>query len=95
MTDRLDIRERFGWASSEGRRKLAADKLEIFEGRHRLTLAALVRSRMSDPGTAERVIGWTNTSRNLLRQIVNGEAFETPPTIDDPALPAAIAAAVR
>lgn len=70
MTDRLDIRERFGWASSEGRRKLAADKLEIFEGRHRLTLAALVRSRMSDPGTAERVIGWTNTSRNLLRQIV-------------------------
>ena len=33
--------------------------------------------------------------RNLLRQIVNGEAFETPPTIDDPALPAAIAAAVR
>ena len=29
--------------------------------------------------------------RNLLRKIVNGQAFEIPPTIDDPAVPAAIA----
>jgi propionyl-CoA synthetase len=32
--------------------------------------------------------------RNLLRKIVNGEPFETPPTIDDPDVPAAIATAV-
>lgn len=29
--------------------------------------------------------------RNLLRKIVNGEAFEVPATIDDPAVPDAIA----
>jgi propionyl-CoA synthetase len=33
--------------------------------------------------------------RNLLRKIVNGEDFVTPPTIDDPAVPEALAAAVR
>ena len=33
--------------------------------------------------------------RNLLRKIVNGEAFETPPTIDDPTVPAAILARVQ
>jgi propionyl-CoA synthetase len=32
--------------------------------------------------------------RNLLRKIVNGEEFQTPPTIEDPAVPALIAAAV-
>lgn len=33
--------------------------------------------------------------RNLLRKIVNGEPFETPPTIDDPTVPAAILARVQ
>lgn len=33
--------------------------------------------------------------RNLLRKIVNGEPFETPPTIDDPSVPAAILARVQ
>lgn len=33
--------------------------------------------------------------RNLLRKIVNGEAFETPPTIEDPAVPDLLVAAVR
>ncbi|KUR81328.1 AMP-binding protein [Novosphingobium sp. Fuku2-ISO-50] len=33
--------------------------------------------------------------RNLLRKIVNGEDFVTPPTIDDPAVPEALVAAVR
>lgn len=32
--------------------------------------------------------------RNLLRKIVNGEPFTTPPTIDDPAVPALLIAAV-
>jgi propionyl-CoA synthetase len=32
--------------------------------------------------------------RNLLRKIVNGEAFDIPPTIDDPAIPAMLAEAV-
>ena len=33
--------------------------------------------------------------RNLLRKIVNGEDFVTPPTIEDPSVPEALAAAVR
>ena len=33
--------------------------------------------------------------RNLLRKIVNGEAWTTPPTIEDPNVPAAIEAAVK
>ncbi len=33
--------------------------------------------------------------RNLLRTIVNGGAYTTPPTIEDPAVPALIEAAVR
>ena len=33
--------------------------------------------------------------RNLLRKIVNGEEFETPPTIDDPNIPGALVAAVK
>lgn len=33
--------------------------------------------------------------RNLLRKIVNGEAFDIPPTIDDPAVPNILAAAIR
>ena len=33
--------------------------------------------------------------RNLLRKIVNGEAFDTPPTIEDPSVPAKISAAVH
>jgi propionyl-CoA synthetase len=33
--------------------------------------------------------------RNLLRKISNGEAWTVPPTIDDPAIPEAIAAAVK
>jgi propionyl-CoA synthetase len=33
--------------------------------------------------------------RNLLRKIVNGEEFETPPTIDDPNIPDALVAAVK
>lgn len=69
MADKIDIRDRFNWSASKGRRRLAADKLELFEGRHQNTLAALVRSRLSDPISAEQVIKWTNTSRNLLRQI--------------------------
>jgi propionyl-CoA synthetase len=32
--------------------------------------------------------------RNLLRKIVNGEDFTTPPTIEDPAVPDALKAAV-
>ena len=33
--------------------------------------------------------------RNLLRKIANGEAFDPPPTIDDPAVPALIVAALH
>ncbi|MFN3515747.1 MAG: AMP-binding protein [Novosphingobium sp.] len=33
--------------------------------------------------------------RNLLRKIVNGEGFEIPPTIEDPAVPDVLVAAVR
>ena len=33
--------------------------------------------------------------RNLLRKIVNGESFDTPPTIEDPAVPGLLLAAVR
>jgi propionyl-CoA synthetase len=33
--------------------------------------------------------------RNLLRKIVNGEEFTTPPTIEDPAVPALLVHAVR
>jgi propionyl-CoA synthetase len=33
--------------------------------------------------------------RNLLRRIMNGEHFETPPTIDDPGVPDAIRAVVN
>lgn len=66
----IDIRERFNWDASAGRRKLAAAKLELFEGRHQKTLAGLIRSRLNDPQAAEQVIKWANTSRNLLRQIV-------------------------
>jgi propionyl-CoA synthetase len=33
--------------------------------------------------------------RNLLRKIANGQKFETPATIDDPAVPEAISARVR
>lgn len=33
--------------------------------------------------------------RNLLRKIVNGEAFQTPPTIDDPQVPALLVERVR
>lgn len=70
MTEKkTDIRDRFDWAGSKDRRKLAADKLELFEGRHQKTLAALIRSRMSDPRTADSVIKWANTSRNLLKQL--------------------------
>lgn len=69
VTDKIDIRERFNWSASKDRRGLASDKLELFEGRHQKTLAALVRSRLSDPISADQVIKWTNTSRNLLRQI--------------------------
>lgn len=33
--------------------------------------------------------------RNLLRKIINGENFDTPPTIEDPAVPGLLLAAVR
>ena len=33
--------------------------------------------------------------RNLLRKIINGESFDTPPTIEDPAVPDLLLAAVR
>lgn len=70
MADKPDIRERFAWSSSKDRRKFSGDKLEVFEGRHTGMLNALVRSRCTNPSTAEAVINWTNTSRNLLAQIV-------------------------
>jgi len=69
VADRVDIRERFNWAASKGRRKLCADKLELLEGRHKATLDALIRARMTDPIAAAQVIKWATTSRNLLVQI--------------------------
>jgi hypothetical protein len=75
VADKFDIRERFAWDASKDRRKLAAEKLELFEGRHQKALHALIRSRMSDPQNAEQVIRWCNTSRNLLRQIVRTVAI--------------------
>jgi hypothetical protein len=65
-----DIRDRFNWAASKHRRRLAADKLELLEGRHKATLDALIRARMTDPIAAAQVIKWATTSRNLLVQIV-------------------------
>ncbi len=70
MADTIDIRERFAWAASKDRRKLAAEKLELLEGRHQKALHALIRARLTDPISAEQVCRWSSTSRNLLRQIV-------------------------
>lgn len=69
------VLDKFNWASSKGRRKLAADKLELLEGRHAGTLHALIRARMSDPLSADAVVRWANVSRNLLRQIVRTVAI--------------------
>ena len=69
------VLDKFNWASSKGRRKLAADKLELLEGRHAGTLHALIRARMSDPLTADAVVRWANVSRNLLGQIVRTVAI--------------------
>jgi hypothetical protein len=65
----MDIREDFNWDASKGRRKLAADKLELLRGEHLKALQATIRSLVK-PETAPEVIAWANTARNLLRQIV-------------------------
>lgn len=91
-----DIRERFKWAASKHRRKLAADKLELLEGNHEKTLHALIRSRMTNPSVAEQIIKWSSTSRNLLVQIVRtccqaysrGCVRDLAPTVGEPAIAA-------
>lgn len=63
------VLDSFAWKASKERRKLAADKLELYEGRHVPKVHALIRERMTDPAAAKQISTWANSSRNLLRQI--------------------------
>jgi hypothetical protein len=57
----MDIREDFNWDASKGRRKLAADKLELLRGEHLKALQAKIRTIVT-PETATEVIAWANTA---------------------------------
>lgn len=69
------VLDSFAWKASKDRRKLAADKLELYEGRHVPRVHALIRERMTDPTAAGQVAKWANSSRNLLRQITETVAI--------------------
>lgn len=71
----VDIRETFGWDGSKGRRKLAADKLELYDSKHLARLQQILRAHMADPVAREQALKWANTSRNLCRQITETVAI--------------------
>lgn len=60
--------------------------------RHELGAVAALKTAFIVPQLPKTRSG--KILRNLLRKIVNGEAFETPPTIDDPAVPEMLRKAV-
>ena len=61
--------------------------------RHELGAVAALKTAYIVPGLPKTRSG--KILRNLLRKIVNGEDWMIPPTIEDPAVPALIEAAVN